>query len=491
MRKILFLFALISCQFVNAQSINVTITGSPDSVVKVIYPVNGVDFSWFDNSKRFTLDANHSVKIPNTMNTAGKIYLVNNGKSQSVFVEPGQSLQIDVDATGKDQIVKIQGTNAEGILFSRTLDRPYYQNKSRMYLKKDSSFAGAIKLVDKDLQKDISKFDSLLALKKISPAYYRQAKRDLTYYYAAVSVSLITAQYARTTYKPAHPDYKATLDKDFENGWEVVFKKYPLTGDLDIAAPDFFDYAKDYVSWYRLMYLPKKNGTYDQDPFTPENRFDKYYNGFAANFKGKALEYLQARYIFEEAMQKQYEPQLVKLYEKFKTTYPESPYNPYISPLADEIIAYHAKATETFKSNQTLLASASINSFEQLIAPFKGKTVYIDMWATWCSPCKAEFAFNPELKKFLAAKNVEMLYISMDGDQADKQWKDMIKFYDLSGNHVRTTTSLRQDLMNKFWDGKSYAIPRYLIVKNGLIVQDNAKRPGDKDNLYAEISKYL
>ena len=85
-----------------------------------------------------------------------------------------------------------------------------------------------------------------------------------------------------------------------------------------------------------------------------------------------------------------------------------------------------------------------------------------------------------------------MLYISMDKDAADQQWKEMIKFYKLSGDHVRTNSNLQQDLINRLWGGKGgYSIPRYLILKDGNLVVADALRPSDKEKLYKQIEDNL
>ena len=72
-----------------------------------------------------------------------------------------------------------------------------------------------------------------------------------------------------------------------------------------------------------------------------------------------------------------------------------------------------------------------------------------------------------------------------------QQWKDMIKFYKLAGNHIRTNDALLKDLINKLWGGKGYAIPRYLILKDGKLVVADALRPSDKGKLYEQIAQYL
>ena len=78
-----------------------------------------------------------------------------------------------------------------------------------------------------------------------------------------------------------------------------------------------------------------------------------------------------------------------------------------------------------------------ISTMEALLSRFAGKKVYIDVWATWCGPCKDEFAHEGVLHGLLEDKGYEMLYLSIDKDRDDSQWREMVAYYQLRGYHAR------------------------------------------------------
>ena len=113
------------------------------------------------------------------------------------------------------------------------------------------------------------------------------------------------------------------------------------------------------------------------------------------------------------------------------------------------------------------------------LANLKGKVLYIDIWATWCKPCIAEFPFSKQLvRSFNGSNNVEFVYLSIDEDIS--KWKSFIsRNPDLNGFHVN------QQPDNKgadAWDILNLAgIPKYIIVDTeGNVVTMNASRPSDK-----------
>ena len=108
----------------------------------------------------------------------------------------------------------------------------------------------------------------------------------------------------------------------------------------------------------------------------------------------------------------------------------------------------------------------------------KGKYVYIDIWATWCGPCKAEIPFLKELEKQYHEKNIAFVSISADNSKAHDTWKKMILEKNLSGIQLFSHASFDSSFLKEY---KINAIPRFILLDpNGNIIAADAPRPSDK-----------
>lgn len=107
----------------------------------------------------------------------------------------------------------------------------------------------------------------------------------------------------------------------------------------------------------------------------------------------------------------------------------------------------------------------------------KGKYVYVDVWATWCGPCKAEIPFLKEVEKKYHDKNIAFVSISIDQEKDKETWKKMIEDQELGGIQLFAEA----DWKSKFaTDYAIEGIPRFIIIDpQGNIVSADAPRPSD------------
>lgn len=108
---------------------------------------------------------------------------------------------------------------------------------------------------------------------------------------------------------------------------------------------------------------------------------------------------------------------------------------------------------------------------------FKGKYVYLDIWATWCAPCKAEIPFLKELEKDFHGKNIEFISISVDKEHAYDKWRTMVEEESLTGVQLMADKNFESEFILEYG---IRAIPRFILIDpDGNIVNSNAKRPSD------------
>lgn len=131
-----------------------------------------------------------------------------------------------------------------------------------------------------------------------------------------------------------------------------------------------------------------------------------------------------------------------------------------------------------------------ITTFDELASMFPNKAFFVDCYATWCSPCIEEFKYKKELTEFLNKNNIELVYISFDRNLGDAKWLNFIKKHKLTGYHMRANENFNKDFSQKAkFNGQ---LPTYLIVdKRGNIVETNAYRPSNKEELFIQLKQNL
>ena len=146
-------------------------------------------------------------------------------------------------------------------------------------------------------------------------------------------------------------------------------------------------------------------------------------------------------------------------------------------------------------SNQIRIVTnyEQINSISELLDSFKNKPVFIDLWATWCTPCLEEFKYSKTLYEYLTKNGIEIIYISFDKEKDDLVWRERINANQLFGNHIRASKSLQDSLTTLIWGGiDAYSLPNYLLFnKKGKLINKDTYHPSTEIKLFKQIESDL
>lgn len=115
--------------------------------------------------------------------------------------------------------------------------------------------------------------------------------------------------------------------------------------------------------------------------------------------------------------------------------------------------------------SQTLLATDGKQvAFKDILKKYKGKTLVIEVWASWCSDCVKAM---PKIKE-IQSNNPDAAYLFLSVDKTAESWKIGMEKHGLKGDHFMVNDQMK-GVFGKAIDLDW--IPRYIIVnKKGKIV---------------------
>jgi thiol-disulfide isomerase/thioredoxin len=141
---------------------------------------------------------------------------------------------------------------------------------------------------------------------------------------------------------------------------------------------------------------------------------------------------------------------------------------------------YHAQISANKKMNNTVSAGFDYENHKggkTTLASLKGKYVYIDVWATWCGPCRAEIPSLKTVEEKYHNKNIEFVSISVDVDKDHEKWKNFVTEKQLGGTQLYADKNWLSDFITAY---KINSIPRFILIDpKGNIVDADAARPSD------------
>lgn len=110
---------------------------------------------------------------------------------------------------------------------------------------------------------------------------------------------------------------------------------------------------------------------------------------------------------------------------------------------------------------------------------FKGKYVYIDVWATWCGPCRQEIPHLKSIEEKYHDKKIEFVSLSIDAKKDYEKWRKFVTDKSLGGVQLIADNDWKSAFTMAYGVD---SIPRFILIDpQGKVVDANAKRPSDPD----------
>ncbi|TSD64847.1 TlpA family protein disulfide reductase [Inquilinus sp. KBS0705] len=419
------------------------------------------------------------------------------GKHSSLLLTPGKSLDIRVN-TADTTISNFKGTSAaENSLLAKLHldDIPFFSKGGNNPY---------VKLTLPQLQQQV--VQPWMAMRDENIKLIRSSALSQAY------KNLIEQEVRAFALTQLNDFARGILETGRKQIFEFVLSVYqdaPLMASALPAGPRYYNFANSYIGYYETLAFQGLSDEQMKDPKT----YIKYFNirldsgNRVAKEKGKLfVNWIVVHNQFDKRIAENWLAQAIDtkclskdiaeakpLLSELKNYYPKSEYLLMLTVKVKQLETLLAKNADN-KEIQIADGYNKMTSIYQAISKFKGKVVYLDIWGTWCGPCKQEIKYNPALKQYFKGKDVAFVYLDMDDDEKDGKWRDFIKVNGMTGLHLRKSRSDIQpfwdELMPKGDDTRYY--PMYFIFdKTGKLVQPNAKRPSDKEELYKQIAQYL
>lgn len=165
--------------------------------------------------------------------------------------------------------------------------------------------------------------------------------------------------------------------------------------------------------------------------------------------------------------------------------------------IREKVLAEHRK----YLSLQNRDITASIKTAPQdmsdgekllrhILEPYKGKLVLLDVWGTWCAPCKMALAHSKEEFERLAPYDVVYLY--MASNSPEESWKNLIKLNNLVGDNIAhyNLPAAQQSAIENYLNIRSFPSYRLFDKEGNLVdVKVDARQLDNLEKIIKELSK--
>lgn len=406
------------------------------------------------------LDKTGSFKLKFSLQRPGEVYLEHGGEYSKMFLTPGDSLIVTLNAKRFDESISYAGRGAEANNFLAKKALAFNEDKDPEVAKwaalRNCDEAGFLKYCDSVAQVLAAYYE-----KHYSPKFSEAFKNHIT---AEIEYG---SAYDKMTYHGLHAylnrQQKTTDNKDPHY--------YDFLRTVPINKPEYA-YVSEYMSFVEsYLYKAVDDSLFKKDTVYNAERGKKHlqarYDLAKARLTGAAREHALYKIIFNHMSRADEVSVVEPLLQDYRSLKPDTA----LLSALDKIYAVKSRIAKGKPAIGFTYPDASGKNVS--LADFKGKIVYVDFWASWCGPCRREMPYAKKLVEKYAGLEIVFLFVSID-ENADA-WKKAMEHEKIEGVHLLAIEGFQSQALKDYGIA---GIPHYLLIdKQGNIISSNAARP--------------
>lgn len=434
--------------------------------------------SVIDPSARFIPGRGHGLSIPLALNAQHTATYTTGALNQpeyikvfmygsafyigNVWLSPGDDLAFKIDLAKKPYVFTVSGkggNNNQPEIFSLTdFDTQLYRNYSAPNL--------LIAALNKQSRLNKTILAGYIKRYHPTPDFIKVSQQNLAYFAPSIFYQFHHDYYHDETnpvlskWQPVEDSLLATVKLNNDGAlaacnYKLLIDQFMLREKERLMVEQMEHPEQFFKTWYHTT-------AYKGRPIYESERQNLFVERILnKHFSGKTAEYLYSE-MFKMNLLTHNPTHMGEMYSRFKQKYPNSPYIAWYDAPVNDVVSKQAQGL-----NKNMIFppdnGSKINTWKEVLAMVKGKTVLVDMWGTWCSPCREELAENSTpLREHFKGKPVVFLYIDSFDQKNEKLWKNLIAYLHLEGMHILANDMLNKDIVTKL---KFSGYPSYFLIK--------------------------
>jgi len=433
--------ALFSCQ--DPVNNTVIITGTITEPLDETASISSKDYR---TSYTDSLDSEATFEIEFELDAPSYMNFIHGKESTAMYVRPGDSIRVNINPSEFDETIKYKGSKASSFLAAKYLLEDNLDLRE-LYSLEEPDFLTAVDQASAQMN---GLLDSIGEC-----AFKTEQKRVISLQWASKKLS-----------------YKKYYTNLGNGEIELSVNYFKFMEDIDINDPSFLE---DNNSYNFLKTYVSSNVSTDFDHELLSN-----FDFIARTFNSQTTKDKIAYDLLKDFIKNEVLEDGDVIMEAYKSLQSDSIKYNELNDLRIEMATFNT-GRPAFDFTYPNVNGDSIS-----LSDFVGSLVYVDVWATWCGPCKREIPHLLELEKEYHGKNIIFLSVSVDEEKDYDTWKNMLVEKEMGG--VQLFASGWSKIAK---DYKINGIPRFMLFdSNGNIINVRAPRPSN-DGIRPLIDQHL